>query len=154
MKKILKWTGIVLGVIILLLFSLYLIYNEPKPVGQSGPEADALANKMLDAIDKTAWDSTNIIQWTFKDMHDFLWDKERNFVKVSWGKMVVLLDTKKVSGKAWKDGVEVDKEEAKKCVNAAWGFFCNDSFWLNAPAKAFDPGTERSIVKLETGEDA
>ena len=154
LKKLLKWTGILLGLIVLVLFSVYLIYNESKPVGQSGPEADALANKMFMAINKNAWDSTAIIQWTFKGMHDFVWDKDRNLVKVSWDDKVVLLDTKSVSGKAFENGVEVSADKADKLVKAAWSYFCNDSFWLNAPAKAFDPGTERSIVKLEDGGNA
>ena len=36
-------------------------------------------------------------------------------------------------------------------VKTAIDFFNNDSFWLAAPFKAFDPGTERSIVNLKDG---
>lgn len=149
--KWLKRLGIFLLVIIAILTVLFFIYNEQKPVSQKGPEADELAQKMLQAIDKPAWDSTVYVQWTFKGMHDFLWDKKRHFVKVNWGEQEVLLDTKKVSGKAYKNGKELEGEQANKLVQQAWSFFCNDSFWLNAPAKAFDPGTERSIVTLEDG---
>ena len=30
--------------------ALYYLYNEPLPTGESGPEADALAYRMLDAL--------------------------------------------------------------------------------------------------------
>lgn len=149
--KWLKRLSIFLLVVIGILVILFFIYNEPKPSGQKGPQADALAEKMLRAIDKTAWDSTIYVQWTFKGMHHYLWDKKRHYVKVSWDDTEVLLNTKQVTGKAYVNGSELDGEAADKRVQKAWEFFCNDSFWLNAPAKAFDPGTERSIVDLEDG---
>ena len=149
--KWLKRLGVLLLIIIVALSVLFFIYNEPKPVGQKGSEADALANQMLKAIDKTGWDSTTFVQWTFKGMHSFLWDKDRNFVKVTWGDTEVFLDTKKVTGKVFVKGVEEIGSSANKLIQDAWSYFCNDSFWLNAPAKAFDPGTERSIVTQEDG---
>jgi len=149
--KWLKRLGVFILVLILILAGLFFINNESKPEGQTGTEADALANKMLAAIDKPAWDSTTYIQWTFKGMHSFLWDKQRHFVKVSWDDQEVLLDTKKVDGIAFLKGEKQKGEEAAKMIQDAWGYFCNDSFWLNAPAKAFDIGTERSIVKMEDG---
>ncbi len=149
--KWLKRLGIFLLVLIAILAVLYFIYNEPKPEYKTGPEADALAEKMLGAIDKEAWDTTTYVKWTFKGMNSYLWDKDRNFVKVSWGDKEVLLNTKAVDGKAYINGEEQSGEQQQKMIQDAWGFFCNDSFWLNAPAKAFDPGTERGIVTLEDG---
>lgn len=149
--KWLKRLGIFFLVVIIIIAGLFFMYNESKPVGKSGAEADTLAQKMFQAIDKTAWDSTTYVQWTFKGMHSFLWDKDRHFVKVTWDDNEVLLDTKKVTGKAFIAGVAQSGETADKLVQNAWSFFCNDSFWLNAPAKAFDIGTERSIVELEDG---
>ncbi len=152
--KWLKRLGVLLLIIVAILAILFFMYNEPKPDSQKGAEADALATKMLNAIDKTGWDSTTYVQWTFKGMHSFLWDKKRHFVKVTWGDSEVLLDTKKVDGKAFVSGTEQTGDAAKKMIQDAWGFFCNDSFWLNAPAKAFDLGTERSIVTQEDGTKA
>ena len=149
--KWLKRLGILLLVLIAILTVLFFTYNEPKPEGQKGLEADALAKQMLSAIDKSGWDSTTYVQWTFKGMHSFLWDKNRHFVKVSWGENVVLLNTKKVDGKAYVSGVEEIGPSAEKLIQDAWKYFCNDSFWLNAPAKAFDPGTERSMVSMKDG---
>lgn len=74
-----------------------------------------------------------------------------NLVQVTWGNKKVLLNTKKVAGKAYEDGVELAGKQSDKLVQKAWNYFCNDSFWLNAPAKVFDKGTERSIVTLKDG---
>jgi len=149
--RILKW---LLGIIALLVLGLFIfikVSSEAKPTGTTGAAADALANKVLAAIDKPAWDTTGVVQWTFKGAHDFLWDKKRNLVKVNWDDNEVLVTLDETTGKAWKNGEEVTGEEGDKLVKAAWAHFCNDSFWLNAPAKVFDPGTERSIVDMPDG---
>jgi len=150
----LKWLGIIIGLFILLLVAGYFMVNEPLPKGEKGPAADALAQKMLTAVDKPAWDSTRYFQWNFAGRHDFLWDKEKHNVEIKWGEKKVLLNTKSVTGLAFENGTQLSGEAADKMVYEAWGYFCNDSFWLNAPVKAFDKGTERSIVKLEDGKEA
>jgi hypothetical protein len=151
-KKTLKWLAIAIGLILLALLIAGIFMHESKPKGQPGAEADALANKMLTAINKPAWDSTKYVHWSFKDMHTFLWDKERDLVRVRWDEdNEVLLNTKTVSGNAYIKGIEVIGQKADDIVQSAWSYFCNDSFWLNAPAKAFDPGTSRSIVTNEDG---
>ncbi len=153
-RRWLRWLSIIVGVIVLSLAVLYFVFNEPAPKGEPGPAADALAQKMLTAIDKPAWDSTAIIQWTFKGMHTFLWDKDRHLVEVKWDNQRVLLNTKQVDGKAWEGEQELSGAAADELIQKAWSFFCNDSFWLNAPAKVFDPGTERRVVKMEDGREA
>jgi len=149
--RILKWLLGIIAVLFLGLFIFFQLSSESKPTGTTGPAADALANKVLAAIDKPAWDTTGVIQWTFRGAHDFLWDKKRNLVKVNWGENEALVTLDETTGKAWKNGVEVTGDEGDKLVKTAWGYFCNDSFWLNAPAKVFDPGTERSIVDMPDG---
>ena len=151
MKKLFKWLGILLLLLVLIIVGLGIYANESKPLAAPSPEADAMAEKMLAAVDKTAWDSTQIVQWTFRGKNDFLWDKNRNFVKINWDNNEVLLHTKSVTGKAFKDGNELSGDEADAMIQTAWGFFCNDSFWMNAPFKAFDPGTSRSIVTTADG---
>ncbi len=153
MKKFLKWLGILIFALVLVVFIVGLIANESKPTGTPSPEADALAQKMMNAVNSTAWDTTDVIQWTFKSMHDFIWDKPRNLVQVSWEDVKVLLNTKTISGKAFRNGEELADDEARELIQKAWGYFCNDSFWLNAPIKAFDEGTTRSLVTLEDGRE-
>ncbi|MEL6717761.1 MAG: hypothetical protein AAFO82_06315 [Bacteroidota bacterium] len=152
MLKVIKWIGIILGVLFIAGFIFFKVASDPKPTGEQGAAADVLAHKMLTAINKPAWDSTRYVQWNFAGLHDFLWDKEQNLVEVTWGNNRVLLNPDEISGKAWKDGKMLDNPD--KLVKKAWSFFCNDAFWLNAPAKVFDPGTERSLVQLENGEEA
>ena len=149
MRKVLKWAGIVLGVLLIAGFIAALAVHQPLPQGQAGPEADRLARQMLEAIHKDAWDSTHYVRWDFPGGHQYVWDKFRQLVQVEWGGKRVVLRTSNQSGKAWEGGAALQGEAAEKLLKKAWSFFCNDSFWLNALAKAFDPGTARSLVELD-----
>ena len=151
MLKILKWVGIVLGGLLLLLVLIGVIISKPLPEGKECSEAEDLARKVEKAINKEAWDTTAIVQWTFMGAHDFLWDKERNLVKVNWKSNEVLLNLNTLAGVATKNGKALSTEKNEKMVQKAWALFANDSFWLNAPAKVFDPGTKRGLVELEDG---
>lgn len=151
MRKFLKWAGILLGSLLLLGLLAAWILHEPLPKGRSGPAADALARKMLAAVDAAAWDSTAVVQWTFAGRHHYLWDKERDYCRVQWSDREVLLDLNTITGKAREGGQWLEGEAASEEVQRAWSFFANDSFWLNAVVKAFDPGTTRRIVPLEDG---
>lgn len=153
--KILKWIGIVLIGLIVAAFVGLKIASKPLPTGETGAAADALADKMLLAINDAAWDTTNIVQWTFfRGEHHYLWDKERHLVKIEWGDNKVLLNPNEIDGKAYKNGTELEGDDASKAIQKAWSFFCNDSFWLNAPTKVYDPGVTRMAVEMEDGSDA
>ncbi|MFT5834127.1 MAG: hypothetical protein ACI97N_001761 [Cognaticolwellia sp.] len=154
MLKIFKVLGIIIGVLMVTFLVLFLMFSEPLPKGEKGIEADALAEKVLVAINKSAWDSTGVIQWTFRDSHHFLWDKKRNLVRVQWKNNEVFVVLDELTGVAFKDGKKLEGKKADKLIKKAWSFFANDSFWLNAPSKVFDEGTERRLVKLENDEEA
>lgn len=149
--KWIKWTLLALGIILVVPFVVGLIAHEKEPVGTVSPEADRLAEDMLTAINKSAWDKTNWIQWTYADRNSFIWDKARNAVEVKFKDTRVLVNLDQVTGIAYEKGERVSGPKEQKLVQKAWAFFCNDAFWLNAPAKAFDPGTERSLVTLKDG---
>ena len=123
--------------------------NESLPEGTSKAEADQVAQQMMRAVNKEAWDEIKWVSWTFRGAHDFLWDKKRDMVEVKWDENRVLLHTKSITGKAYQNGQLV--EDSSELIQAAWSYFCNDSFWLNPVVKAFDSGTERSLVTLEDG---
>jgi len=157
MKKLLKILGILVGVIVLGIGILFFSMNEKEPAGTTGAAADELARAMEVAINKVAWDSTTYLSWTFQGRgeHDYVWDKDRNFVSISWDEnKKVLLHTESVTGLAFVNGQTVEGEEKDKMIQEAWGYFCNDSFWLNPAVKAFDPGVERSVVTLDDGAKA
>lgn len=155
-KKILKILA-GLGVFVLVILTvLYFTYNKPLPTGTSGPEAEALAAKMLNAINHEAYKETRFLEWSFaRGAHHYKWDKKENTVEVKWKDFVVNLNLSSYSqSKATKAGVQLQKAAKKKASAKAVSFFNNDSFWLVAPFKVFDPGTERGIVLLEDGSQA
>ena len=132
-KKILK---IVMGVIIfftlpsLLFFGfVYFKYNEDLPAGQQGPQADALAHKMLQALNHEAYLETNYIEWTFKNRHHYQWQKNENTCMVHWKDYKVDLNLNNPSlSKAFVHNFEVQGEQASEYIATALGYFNNDSF--------------------------
>jgi len=140
------------AVILIGLAGFYMFYNEDKPQGKSGPDAEQLAQKMLTAINDEAWQEVKYVTWNFAGRHQYLWDKERHLVQIKWDNNMVLLNPNTVEGIAYNDGVEIAKEDGDKMVKDAWDYFINDSFWLNAPSLVKQPGTVRSIVTAEDGE--
>lgn len=158
-KKVLKIAaGIVIFLTLpsLLFFgAIYLKYNEDLPKGIQGKQADALANKMLNTLDYKAYEATNYIEWTFKRRHHYKWDKTDNTCHVYWKEFKVDLNLNDYSlSKAYVHSFKVDGEQANELTQKAIKYFNNDSFWLVAPYKVFDNGTERSLVTLENGAEA
>jgi hypothetical protein len=139
--------------IAIVLAGLYSFSNEAIPESkkyaieeQKISPADQLANKMLKAINKQAWDNIHYVQWSFRDKRHFIWDKYQHLVQVKWKKYKVLINPNTSMGIAYEDGVLIEENDGEKLVEKAINAFNNDSFWLNAPAKAFDKGTQRRIV--------
>jgi uncharacterized protein YxeA len=152
---------IVIGIIGLLVVIVGLFTYSSESIPKSKAEiqqdtisaGDRLAKKMFKAINKQAWDDIHYVQWSFRGKHHFVWDKYKHLVQVSWKEYVVLINPNTSEGVAYEDSKKIEGEEADKLIEKAINAFNNDSFWLNAPAKAFDNGTERSVVDFE-GKDA
>lgn len=150
--KILKWIGIVLGSLVVLGFIAGMILNKKLPEGKAGPEAEVLADKMMQAVNCAAWDTIGAVSWNFGGRQDHLWDKKRHLARVSWGEgMMALVDINKRTGIAYKGGEQLLGEEADKAIDAGWKHWVNDAYWLNAPCKIKDGGTSRSLVELDKG---
>ncbi len=149
MKKVL----VVLAVLVLVVSAAVLIYHEEIPNGEKGDRAEALTDKMWNAINKDAWDSLPFISWTFAGRNDYVWDKQKHFGSIAWDDYLVKLDLNSVSGEAFKEGRALKGDKKQEAIDKAWELWCNDSFWLNAPVKARDPGTERYFLKTN-GKDA
>ncbi|MFK7832710.1 MAG: hypothetical protein AB8B52_05500 [Winogradskyella sp.] len=159
LKKILKIIG---GIIVfftlptLLLFGfMYLKYNEDLPTGIQGEQADQLATKMLQALNEDAYLNTDYLEWTFKGNHHYKWYKSDRKCEVYWDHFTVILDFENsnnssvfVAEQAY-DGIE-----KQKYIQKAQSYFNNDSFWLVAPYKVFDSGTERRLVTTEGRKEA
>lgn len=147
MKKFFKFLGILLVVLIVAGTIFYFVKNEKLPQGKQGVKAEALATKMFNAINHKAFETTEIIEWDFRNAHFYKWYKQKNIVEVSWDENKVILNTKEPK----KSEVFVDntKVNNKELIKTAENYFNNDSFWLIAPYKIFDAGTKRSIVNYE-----
>lgn len=147
MKKFLKYFALSLVVLISVLVVTCSYFSKDLPVGKSGEEADALAHTMWTALNKEAWDSTRFVSWSFRGEHHYLWHKEANLAQIKWDNHTVLLDPDKVDGLYLKNGEWV-KDNSK--IQKAWSYWCNDMFWLTAPFKIKDIGTELSKVNDST----
>jgi len=148
--KFFKRLVIVLVALVLVVGLFYFATNESKPAfkKETAQEADELAHKMLKSINFEAWENTPFVQWSFKEMHHYVWDKFNNNIQVKWKTYDVRLNLDdRNQFIVFESGNKLlDLKIAKELSVTAWEYFCNDSFWLNAPAKAFDEGTKRSIV--------
>ncbi|MGW8121530.1 hypothetical protein ACV07N_02645 [Roseivirga echinicomitans] len=152
MKKLFRILAVVFLTLILGLFAFFLIKNESLPEGTAGPEADNLAIEMMESLNKYAWDSTANVSWTFKGIHHYEWNRTENSVRVKWDENEVLLNTDNQTGEVFLP-IKIRPEGKEKLISQAFKHFNNDSFWLYAPFKAFDPGTERSLVTLKDGRE-
>ena len=139
MKKILKIIGLLITVTILATVLYCFAKNESLPSGTPGKEAEELAEKMMSAINKRAFDHTEILEWSFKGKHHYVWKKQQGLVDVSWDSISVTVNLNDYS-----KSIGTSSELIETAIN----FFNNDSFWLIAPYKLFDDGVERSIVKV------
>ncbi len=151
--KYIKWIGISLVIILLSMVACTKVLSKKIPTTFAG-DGDAVAQKMLTALNKPAWDSLNYLQWTFMNSHHYAWDKQANIANIRWKKNEVILDLDQLSGIAYVGGVKVsDADKTQKLVSKAWNFWCNDSFWMFAPYKVMDPGTTREIVSIDQEPD-
>tara|TARA_B110000908_G_scaffold142514_1_gene170756 strand:- start:2473 stop:3750 length:1278 start_codon:yes stop_codon:yes gene_type:complete len=151
MKKFFKISGSILFVLIAAGAIFYFAKNESLPQGKQGKEADALATKMLNALNYQAYKNTETISWNFRNEHFYTWNKQENIVAVSWDNNKVILHTK--NPKKTEVFIDDKKVENSDILKKATAFYNNDSFWLVAPYKIFDTGTERRLVNYK-GKDA
>lgn len=129
------------------------IASEPLPEGVSGPEADDLALQMLQALNYDAFLATTDIEFSFSG-HQYAWNKAENRVEVRWESHRVLLELDDLSSSVAYDDQAQILEERSDLIDQALAYFYNDSYWLVAPFKVFDPGVERRLVRLEDENDA
>lgn len=145
--KILKWIFIVLIVLGLVGYITYLVLDEDLPQGEKGEKAELLADKMLSAVNDSAWQEITIVEWSFAGQHQLVWDKDRHWAKVSWDNYDVFIKLNAKEGVAFAKGKKVEREEVlDKLLKDAYAYWANDSFWLNPITKVRDAGTERRYI--------
>ncbi|MBK8012112.1 MAG: hypothetical protein IPK13_12250 [Deltaproteobacteria bacterium] len=119
------------------------------PEGQSGPAADALARRMLSAVNASAWANTGAVTFVFAGQNRHLWDRTRGFSRVEWGDTIAWLDLSQRRGVAVREGQTLEGEDVSAAVDDAYGKWVNDTFWLNPVVKVFDEGVVRSRVDVD-----
>ncbi|WP_422860028.1 hypothetical protein ACOKFD_03725 [Flagellimonas sp. S174] len=153
MKKFLKVLGFlfVFGILVLIVFAWSA--NEELSEGTTGPQAEELAHKMLKALNEEAYQNTRFLEWSYRGgANQYVWDKRNGFVTVKWDEVRVELNLNDPkSSKAYTEKAPVQSSKKQKLIDKALKNFNNDSFWLVAPYKVFDTGTERSLVTLKDG---
>lgn len=138
-KKIFRGLGLLIVTFLAIVFIGFGILDHPLPDGTPGQAAEELANEMLTALNKSAYDTLNYIEFTFRGAHTHKWNKQLNSVIVSWDDYDVYVNLNQLS-------ITYDELEME-----AYEYFINDSFWLVAPFKIKDAGTSRSTVELPEG---
>ena len=154
-KKIVKFLVILLLLLITISAVVYFVYNEPLPQGKEGPQAEALADKMLKSINYTNYTKTRFIEWSFAGKHFYKWDKEKKLADVKCDNYLFKLNLNNYSkSEVYIDGVKMHTDPKQELIDTAVKYFNNDSFWLVAPFKIRDKGTKRSFVTLDDGKGA
>lgn len=149
MKKLLKWALIGIAVLVGIGTLSVLMISQKYPDGNNPGKADKMAQKMLDALNKDGFDTIKYLAWNFADRQSYLWDKQGDKAIIKWDNVEVLLDLDNQNGDVMVDGKIQQEDQKASYLEKAWSFWCNDSFWMTAPFKVFDPGTTRLIVDDE-----
>jgi len=151
MMGIVKKTFLALVVISLGLVLVIQWLSKPLPESITGPEADGLARDVQEALNITGYKALNEIQFSFRD-HHYLWNKAEERVLVSWEDYQVdLILSETENSKILQGGKESNRIDL---IDKAKAYFYNDSYWLVAPFKFFDPGVVRSLVETNNGSKA
>jgi hypothetical protein len=152
MKKWLKITLMVVAGLLLIPLVAVLIINEPRPELVPSKEADQLAEKMLEAVDKPAWDTTHWVQWTFAGRNSFVWDRERNLVQVKWGEdQMALIDPSKRTGRAFVAGQAVEGPKQEKMVQTRLVFSITIPSGFLPPPKCLTPEPNAAWLNYPMG---
>ncbi len=147
-KWILRLTLGILAILAIVFLVLKLTFNDEIPTGTPGEKADALAMKMLEAMNYEEFKKAELISWTFRDKNHYQWRPQEGKVSVSWNDFRVELITENPdSSSALKHAQSLEGDEKTDAITYALDNFNNDSFWVVAPFKVMDPGTVREIVR-------
>ncbi|ARN79064.1 hypothetical protein BST97_14295 [Nonlabens spongiae] len=147
MKRFFKIVGILLLLILVAIIGLKIAFNEDVPVGTKGEKAVALADKLLEALHAEQIKNADSITWTFRGVNEYNWQPQNNIVSVKWEDTRVVLDLNfPQESTVFYKGNIVDSGDKQEYLDYALSNFNNDSFWLIAPYKVKDAGTELEFI--------
>ena len=130
-------------------------------------KADQVARELIAALGgESAWEKARQFRFDFVVERDgkravefrHLWDRYTGDYRLlgtdkSGAPFAVYFNVNTRDGVAFLNGKAVEGEEKKKLLETAYGRFINDSYWLLAPWKVFDPGVQRAYDGEKTGPD-
>ncbi len=120
--------------------------HKPRPELTQGPEADALAQRVVNATGAEAWRSLKRVVFNFRGGR-YEWHVQEQVVWIGDAPERIILDLQTKSCRGETPAVEVS-ESACRYRTARWN---NDSFWLNPFGKLFDPGVDRGLCTIQQG---
>jgi len=127
-------------------------------------KADSLAKRLMEAHGARAWASASLLRFDFAvdrgegagPPRRHLWNRQTGAYRLEWtggqdSTYVALLDVDEMSdglpaGTVYLNGSEVTGAADSTRRQQAYRSFINDTYWLLAPLKVFDPGVNRSYV--------
>lgn len=147
-KLLVRFILSLIAILIIAFVGLKLAYNEDVPGGIKGDKADELAKNILKTLNYENFKNAKEIHWTFRGVNKYEWKLQENKVNVFWNNYHVNLNTQSPGNSpAYQSGKLVEGERKKEAIAYAVKNFNNDSFWIVAPFKIFDPGTERYLIE-------
>ncbi|MET0619379.1 MAG: hypothetical protein ABW056_03820 [Thermoanaerobaculia bacterium] len=125
-------------------------------VAERDARADAVGKELIASMGgMPAWEKARQFQFDFvviregKEVARFahVWDRYTGDYRVkgvdkTGAPYLVLFNVNTKQGRAWVNGVAVEGAQKEKQLEAAYGRFINDTYWLLAPWKLFDPGVQ------------
>lgn len=123
---------------------------------QESQSHQALADRVMQALGgKQAWDNAHFFHFTYAGRRSHWWDKWTGRYRVEGQnkegqKYVVLENINTKEGTAYLDGQKVEGDKAKELLEAGYGAWVNDTYWLLMPYKLQDPGVNLSYDGKET----
>lgn len=126
--------------------------------------ADSVAYRMLKSHGADAWASAPYLRFNFgvetpngtQVIARHLWNRKTGTYRVEWSNgpdtsYVAIVNVREVqdgvpSGTAFMNGTELTGSADENARKQAYGRFVNDTYWLLAPLKAFDPGVRRTYL--------
>ena len=141
--------------------------DAPAPAPPSEPaavplatKADSVAYRVIEASGGLdAWHALPVLRFEFAVEREgqrrlaarHYWDKTGNRYRVEWpggedSTVVAIFSAWPDSGRAFAGGVPLEGEAGAEAMAAARRRTINDTYWLLAPLKLFDPGVSRTYV--------
>lgn len=141
--KLIKVIGIISIGLILTATVIGFLMSEDVPKGKQNAEADQLAQRILTELNYEAFKKTEVISWTFANIHSYEWHKNKKYVIVSSDDYKVKLDLNDYDKS---EVISSKNSDYENLVETSIKNFNNDSFWLIAPYKLLEDNVERRLV--------